>query len=107
MTAQFSLYNSKGTKIKTISLKDSDTDVTAKTAKITGLDPGKYTLKETYACRGCVINETTYPITLSKTNPNWSPSKINRKNRNIRKLYFELQLLLCRNCFEKAGWVNK
>ena len=79
MTAQFSLYNSKGTKIKTISLKDSDTDVTAKTAKITGLDPGKYTLKETYACRGCVINETTYPITLSKTNPNWSPSKSTEK----------------------------
>lgn len=62
VTAQFSLYNSKGTKIKTISLKDSDTDVTAKTAKITGLDPGKYTLKETYACRGCVINETTFCI---------------------------------------------
>ena len=79
MTAQFSLYNSKGTKIKTISLKDSDTDATAKTAKITGLDPGKYTLKETYACRGCVINETTYPITLSKTNPNWSPSKSTEK----------------------------
>lgn len=79
MTAQFSLYNSKGTKIKTISLKDSDTDVTAKTAKITGLDPGKYTLKETYACRGCVINETAYPITLSKTNPNWSPSKSTEK----------------------------
>ena len=79
MTAQFSLYNSKGTKIKTISLKNSDTDVTAKTAKITGLDPGKYTLKETYACRGCVINETTYPITLSKTNPNWSPSKSTEK----------------------------
>lgn len=79
MTAQFSLYNSKGTKIKTISLKDSDTDVAAKTAKITGLDPGKYTLKETYACRGCVINETTYPITLSKTNPNWSPSKSTEK----------------------------
>ena len=79
MTAQFSLYNSKGTKIKTISLKNSDTDVTAKTAKITGLDPGKYTLKETYACRGCVINETTYPITLSKTNPSWSPSKSTEK----------------------------
>ena len=79
MTAQFSLYNSKGTKIKTISLKDSDTDVTAKTAKITGLDPGKYKLKETYACRGCVINETTYSITLTKTDPNWNPSKSTNK----------------------------
>ena len=109
MTAQFSLYNSKGTKIKTISLKDSDTDVAAKTAKITGLDPGKYTFKRNIMhVEDVLINETTYPITLSKTNPKTGAhQKSTEKNRNIRKLYLELQLLLCRNCFEKAGWVNK
>ena len=79
MTAQFTLFNSKGQKIKTVSLKDSDTDVSSKSVTISGLDYGKYTLKETYACRGCVINEQTYPITLSKTNPDWSPSKSTNK----------------------------
>ncbi len=71
MNAQFVLKNSRRKEIKSVSLKDAD--ATSKTAVFSNLPFGTYYLQETYACNGCVINDTEYKISLSNSNPSWTP----------------------------------
>ena len=71
MNAQFVLKNSRRKEIKSVSLKDAD--ATSKTAVFSNLPFGTYYLQETYACNGCIINDTEYKISLSNSNPSWTP----------------------------------